>query len=274
MANACLGALKKVGVRMMRYQNKVALVSGGLGGFGRAVAQRLVSEGATVVLGDVASSDASAEQEFHGAGPSIYLMPLDVTVPASWAEVVDRTIERFGRLDLLVNNAGVTSSNYTPIDEVAAEEWRRLFSVNVDGVFFGTQAALRVMKQSPVGGAIVNIGSIASYISIDYNDAYAAGKSAVRGFTRQAALSAAKLGYNVRINVVHPGYVFTPLIARKLIQKHGSEEAARTFLRGMNPLGRVVEPCDIASVVAFFGSDDARMVTGAELVVDAGHVLQ
>jgi 3(or 17)beta-hydroxysteroid dehydrogenase len=250
------------------------LVSGGLGGFGRAIADSLVAEGAHVVLGDLTASDAIPEQEFLQAGGAVSLATLDVTKPANWAEVVSQTIERFGRLDLLVNNAGVTSSAYMPVDEVSADEWHRLFSVNVDGVFFGTQAALRVMKQSVRGGAIVNIGSIASYIGIDYNDAYAAGKSAVRGMTRQTALSAARLGYNVRINVVHPGYVWTPLIARKLIQKHGSEEAAKAFVRGLNPMGRVVEPHDVASAVAFLGSDDARMITGAELVVDAGHVLQ
>jgi 3(or 17)beta-hydroxysteroid dehydrogenase len=259
---------------MMRYENRVALVSGGLGGFGVAIAQRLASEGARVVIGDVATADANVRDGLFEIGRQPVVMTLDVTDPASWNEITHQTVERFGRLDLLVNNAGVTSPAYTAIDEVSPEEWKRLFSVNVDGVFFGIQAALRAMKRSAEGGAIVNIGSIASYIGIDYNDAYAAGKSAVRGMTRQMALSAAKLGHNVRINVVHPGYVWTPLVARKLVQKHGSEEKAKAFLRGLNPLGRIVEPRDVANAVAFLGSADARMITGAELLVDAGHVLQ
>ncbi|MBK9362755.1 MAG: SDR family oxidoreductase [Rubrivivax sp.] len=183
-------------------------------------------------------------------------------------------MSRFGRLDLLVNNAGVTSPTRRPVDELSPEEWRRVHAVNLDGTFFGIQAALRVMKGSPRGGSIVNIDSISSFTSIENHEAYSTSKSAVRGLTRHAALSCAKLGYRVRVNAVHPGVVWTPLFAQKWSERFGSEEKAREYQRSLTPSGDAVETSDIASAVAFLGSDDARMVTGSELVVDAGATLE
>jgi 3(or 17)beta-hydroxysteroid dehydrogenase len=257
--------------KVNRYVGKVALVSGGMGGFGLAIAERLAEEGCHVILGDITVDERS---DIKHQMVNREHMLLDVTSPGSWDDVTSDIVSRYGSLDVVVNNAGVTSQRRESIDEVTPEEFRRVCSVNLDGTFFGIQAALRAMKRSPSGGSIVNIGSIASYIGIDFNDCYSAGKSAVRGLTRQAALSAARLGYNVRINVVHPGYVWTPLIARKLAQVHGNEEKAMTYVRSLNPMGKLVEPKDVASAVAFLGSDDARMITGAELLVDAGHVTQ
>lgn len=261
-------------MNMKRFDKQVALVSGGLGAMGQAIARRLAQEGAQVVLGDIAvAAPAQLEQAFAGL-PAPLSLRLDVTDAGSWEAAVQATLQRFGRLDVLVNNAGVVTPGSHAFDDIALDEWKRVFSINVDGVFLGVQAGLRAMKASSAGGAIVNMGSIAGYVGSRDGGAYGSSKSAVRNLTKQAALSAARFGYNVRVNAVHPGYVWTPLIEDKLVQQFGSREAAREAVRGMNPLGRIVEVEDVAAAVAFLASGDARMITGADLVVDGGRLIQ
>ena len=261
-------------MNMKRFDKQVALVSGGLGAMGRAIARRLAQEGAQVVLGDLhVATPEQLAQDFAGL-PVPLSLPLNVTDAASWDAAVQATVQRFGRLDVLVNNAGVVMTGSHAFDDIALEEWQRVFSVNVDGVFLGVQAGLRAMKASPDGGVIVNMGSIAGYVGSRDGGAYGASKSAVRNLTKQAALSAARFGYKVRVNAVHPGYVWTPLIEQKLITQFGSREAALQAVAGMNPMGQIVEVEDVAAAVAFLASSDARMITGADLVVDGGRLVQ
>ncbi|RKP47149.1 SDR family NAD(P)-dependent oxidoreductase [Pararobbsia silviterrae] len=260
---------------MKRYEGKVALITGGLGAFGKAIAARLVEEGARAMLGDLSVPSADTlEGAFGEAAERIAGVRLDVTSAESWDQAVAETYRRFGRFDVLVNNAGTLSPAPAVFDEIGLDEWRRVFAVNVDGCFLGVQAALRAMKSAPDGGVIVNMGSIAGYVGSKDNGAYGASKSAVRNLTKQAAISAARLGYNVRVNAVHPGYAWTPLVEAKLTEQYGSREAAMQFMRSLNPLGRIVEPRDVAAAVAFLGSDDARMITGGDLIVDAGRLAQ
>ncbi len=259
---------------MKRFESKTAFISGGLGGMGMAIAKRLTAEGAAVVLGDVAPANAAALQQYFGALPVPQVVALDVTQADSWEAALAATVARHGALDIVVNNAGVVMRDAHPFDEIPLQEWQRVFSINVDGAFLGLQAAIRVMKQSAHGGNIVNLGSVASQVGSKDAGAYGASKAAVTNMTKQAALSAARLGYQVRVNAVHPGYVWTPLIESKLIQQFGSLEAAQQAVRGMNPLGDIVTPDDVAASIAFLASNDARMITGADLVIDGGRLIQ
>ncbi|AUL49266.1 short-chain dehydrogenase [Bordetella trematum] len=258
---------------MQRYANQVVLISGGLGDMGLAIGERLGQEGALVVLGDIARPDQAAlGARFGSRIPEV--LALDVTSPESWRAVVDTVLQRHGRLDVLVNNAGVVSRESVNFDQIDATEWQRLFAINVDGVFHGVQAAMRVMKGQPEGGAIVNMGSIAGFVGSATGGAYGTSKSALRNLTQQAALSAARAGYRVRVNAVHPGYVWTALIAEKLTAQFGGIEAAQHAVRAMNPMQTIVTPQDVAAAVAFLGSADARLITGADLVVDGGRLIQ
>lgn len=178
-----------------------------------------------------------------------------------------------GGLHLLINNAGVITPVPQPIADVPLEEFHRVLKVNLDGVLLGTQAALKVMKRG-VGAAIVNLGSLAAYTGSADNGTYGVSKGAVRALTKHSALSAARNGHDVRINVVHPGYVWTPLVAAKAAGQFGSEPAARDAFSKMNPSGRIVEPSDVAAAIAFLGSQDARMIHGADLVIDGGRLIQ
>lgn len=258
---------------MTRFEGRTALVSGGVGAMGMAIGRRLAQEGAAVVLADTSPADEAAVATAFAGLPAPTVMVLDVTLADAWAAVLAAVEDRFGRLDLLVNNAGILSPEPQPFDEIDLAEWRRVFAVNVDGVLLGTQAALRSMRTRG-GGAVVNIASIAGYVGSKDNCTYGVSKGAVRSMTKQAALSAARLGYGVRVNAVHPGYVWTPLVEARAVAQYGSREAALAAFRGMNPSGRVVEPDDVAAAVAFLGSDDARMINGADLVVDGGRLIQ
>jgi len=253
---------------MTRFQGKTALVSGGFGTIGLAIGARLAREGANVVLADIAQNPPARVQEMAAAHVS-----LDVTSEDDWAKATAFAVDRYGSLDVLVNNAGILNKASQLFDELKLDEWRQLFAVNVDGVLLGTQAGMRSMKVQG-GGSIVNIASIAGYVGSKDNGSYGASKGAVRSLTKQAALSAAQAGYGVRVNAVHPGFVWTPLIEAKAVGRFGSVEAAQTAFRGMNPLNRIVGPDDVAAAVAFLASDDAAMITGADLVVDGGRLIQ
>lgn len=259
---------------MNRFESTTVFISGGLGGMGLAIAKRMMTEGAAVVLGDVATPDAAALQQYFGALPLPTVVALDVTNPDSWAAALAATVAKHGRLDVLVNNAGVVMRGSHAFDEIPLDDWQRVFSINVDGAFLGLQAAIRVMKTQAAGGNIVNLGSVASQVGSKDAGAYGASKAAVTNMTKQAALSAARFGYQVRVNAVHPGYVWTPLIEAKLVAQFGSLEAAQNAVRAMNPLGDIVTPDDVAASIAFLASNDARMITGADLVIDGGRLIQ
>lgn len=241
---------------------------------GLGIARRLAAEGARIALADrVAGNAGQLHGQVGGAEPPLVL-GLDVTQPAQWSPVVERVLATFGRLDVLVNNAGVIAREPRPIDEVDFDDWRHVFSVNVDGTLLGIQAAMKAMRAAPHGGAIVNIGSVASYVGSRDGAAYGASKAAVRNLTKQAALSAARMGWPVRVNAVHPGYVWTPLVADRLVAQFGDLATAQEAVRAMNPMRRIVEVEDVAAAVAFLASDDARMITGADLVIDGGRLIQ
>lgn len=255
-----------------RFHGKVALITGGAGAIGIASAERLATEGAQVVVTDLKLGNAP---ETHSSPGLPYLwLTHDVRRPDEWARVIATTVARFGCLDVLVNNAGMIPQQPVPFDEIGLDEWHSVFAVNVDGALLGMQAAMRAMKTQPQGGAIVNMGSISGFVGSKDLGVYASSKGAVRTMSRQAAVSAAHFGYNVRVNAVHPGYLWTPFVEAQLTARFGGREQALEAVRRMNPMGQIVEPEDVAAAVAFLASDDARMITGTDLVIDGGRLVQ
>lgn len=254
---------------MGRVEGKIALITGGARGLGEATGQVMALEGATVILTDVldAEGEAVAKEITAKGGKATYLHQ-DVTEEATWAEITTQIVAEHGRLDIVVNNAGIVLD--ANVEDTTLEGWRRVNSINSEAVFLGTREAIRVMKaQDPRGGSIVNLSSIAGLIGIDNLAAYNASKGAVRLFTKSAALHVAKAGYGIRVNSVHPSYTWTPMV-QQLGDNTGDRDAFYQALASMHPLGRPGEPMDIAYGVLYLASDEARWVTGSELVIDGG----
>lgn len=250
---------------MGRVQDKVCVVTGGARGLGLAAAEALLAEGARVLLTDVDRAAGAAEAQRLGARARFRVQ--DVTDAAQWAATLDAALAEWGRLDVLVNNAGV--AGIADVERITLADWQRTLDINLSGVFLGTQAAIARMKAG--GGSIVNIASIEGLIGEPLIPAYNASKGGVRLFTRSAAVHCARSGYPVRINNVCPGFAETQMVAGALASMAPDEAqgfAARTLAR--IPLGRFARPAEIAACVLFLASDESSYVTGADLVVDGG----
>jgi NAD(P)-dependent dehydrogenase (short-subunit alcohol dehydrogenase family) len=259
---------------MDRVRGKIALVTGGALGLGLASAKMLAREGASVVVTDIKDSEgeAAAKSIRDAGGKSLYL-PHDVSREEEWQNVIARTVKEFGRLDVLINNAGVGIG--APPEEQTLEQWRFLMSVNLDGVFLGTMHALRAMKEHPPkGGSIINLSSIEGLVGDPNLGAYNASKGGVRLYTKSVALYCAKAGLNIRVNSIHPGYIWTPMVDNYLRQSGGSVTEGRKALDAMHPIGHVGKPDDIAYGVVYLASDESKFVTGSELVIDGGYTAQ
>ena len=252
-----------------RVAGKVVLITGAASGIGLASAEACAREGAIVVITDVNVPEGEAQvARLRAAGLTVEFLAQDTTSEADWTRVVDTVLARHGRLDVLVNNAGIAV--IAPVEQETLAGWRRTQAVNMEGVFLGTREAIRAMKGR--GGSIVNISSIEGIIGEPHVPAYNASKGGVRVFTKSAALHCAQAGYGIRVNSVHPGYVGTPLVANAIGALPPVEAAAlQQDLIGRIPLGRLAEPREIAPAVLFLASDEASYVTGSELVVDGGY---
>lgn len=246
-----------------RLAGKIILVTGASGGIGRAIVDRIEAEGATAIAADlVAEKDGIA---------------IDVRDEAQWIAALAEVERRHGRLDGLVNNAGINQSagGETP-EDFLIDDLHRMFAVNVDGMALGCKHAMPLMAKGG-GGSIVNMASIAGSLPCDFIAAYGASKSAVAHWTKSVALHCARKASGIRCNSVHPGSVLTgmmdDLFARMAAKAGITPAAAEAGLRGQIPMGRYQEPIDIANAVLFLLSDEARFVTGIELVVDGGMML-
>lgn len=254
---------------MGRVQGKVAIVTGAGMGLGRAAALMLAKEGARVVATDIKEEAGreTAEAIIEAGGEAMFIRH-DVSNESEWSEVIASTRRRFGKLDILVNNAGVLFS--AGVEETSLEQWRWLMSVNLEGVFLGTKHAMAAMKEK--GGSIINLSSVAGLVGLPNLGAYNASKGAVRLFSKAAALECAKAGGRVRVNTIHPGGIWTPML-EQFIGKHG-DAAADQAAAAMHPVGHAGEPDDIAYGVLYLASDESKFVTGAELVIDGGYTAQ
>lgn len=248
---------------MARLADKVALISGGARGQGAAEARAFANEGATVVFGDILDAEGQAvAAEIQAAGDDAHYRHLDVTSEADWQSAVDFVTERFGRLDILINNAAVLIPR-VPIEERTAEEWDRVMSVNAKGVFLGTKFAIPAMRASG-GGSIVNISSIAGIgQSAHQEPAYAASKGAIRIFSKVTATQHAV--DKIRCNSVHPGPVDTVMFR----QAFADPDALAKRLARV-PLNRAGTIEEIVAGVLFLASDESSYVTGTELIMDGG----
>ncbi len=248
---------------MARLSGKIALISGGAQGMGAAEARSFVAEGAKVVFGDVLDDAGNAvAAEIQASGGDATFIHLDVTNEADWRAAVDFTTGRFGRLDILVNNAAILVPR-VPIEERTAEEWDRVMAVNAKGVFLGTKFAIPAMRASG-GGSIINISSIAGIgQSLHQEPAYAASKGAVRIFSKVTATQHAK--DKIRCNSVHPGPVDTEMFRNAFA---GPDDLAKRLSRV--PMRRAALIEEIVAGVIFLASDDSSYVTGSELVIDGG----
>jgi NAD(P)-dependent dehydrogenase (short-subunit alcohol dehydrogenase family) len=254
-----------------RVEGKVAVVTGGALGIGKACAQVLAQEGAKVVITDIKEAEGRAlAEEIQAAGGQALFVRQDVAQEAEWQAVVAATLQAFGRLDILVNNAGIGTS--VNIEEETLAGWRRLMSINLDAVFLGTQYAIKTMKGTG-GGSIVNISSIEGLVGDPSIAAYNASKGGVRLLTKSAALYCARGGLNIRVNSVHPGYIRTPMIDNALAASPDGQ-AMYDYLVSLHPVGHLGEPDDIAYGVLYLASDESKFVTGSELVIDGGYTAQ
>jgi NAD(P)-dependent dehydrogenase (short-subunit alcohol dehydrogenase family) len=252
-----------------RVAGKVALITGGASGLGEAAAQRLAGEGAVVVISDVnvAAGEAVA-QSIARTGAAASFMAHDAASEGDWDRVVADVLAEHGKLDVLFNNAGIGTTDSSPIEDMSLQTWRATLSVNLDGVFLGLRAGIRAMKQGS-GGSIINTSSIYGIVSAVGIAAYSASKGGVRTLTKAAALECARAGHGIRVNSVHPGHIDTPMIAHRVATRAG-----RDALTARYPVGHLGEPLDIANAVLFLASDESKFMTGAELVVDGGFTAQ
>ncbi|MAZ87390.1 MAG: 3-beta hydroxysteroid dehydrogenase [Cellvibrionaceae bacterium] len=251
-----------------RLKDKVAIVTGAGAGIGAAIAAEFTRQGAAVVVTDINLPAAEAVAVgLAQSGAATLALEHNVASEEAWEQVIQQTMGHYGRLDVLVNNAGIGIP--ATIEEQTLEEFKRHDEVNVHGVFLGTQKAIAVLKES--GGSIINISSIDGIIGDPKAAAYNASKGAVRTLTKSAALHCAESRYGVRINSVHPGYILTDMVEKQLLgaSKEFVEEYTRLKIDRI-PMGVVGAPSDIALGCVYLASDESRYVTGAELVIDGG----
>ena len=251
--------------RSGRLAGKTALITGAASGIGRATAALFHAEGAKV-----AASDRNEAGLAGLDGVADLTLPQDVTDEARWREVVDAVMAAFGRLDILVNSAGIALKGN--IETATLADFRRTEAVNVEGVFLGCREAIRVMKGNG-GGSIVNLSSVAGIIGDAQSAAYCASKGAVRLLTKSAALYCGRSGYNIRLNSVHPSFADTPMV-QELIASSKNPERVREGLMRAAPLGRMGRPEEVANAILYLASDESSFTTGIELMVDGGLTAQ
>lgn len=250
---------------MDRVKGKVAVVTGAARGIGRACALRLAEEGAAVAVTDLLDDEGQGVvDEITSNGGRAAYWKLDVSDEAAVERVFNETADRWGRLDIVVNNAGIAGPA-EPTDKIDEADWDKLFAVNVKGVFFGTKHAVPHLRKAG-GGSIINMSSIYGLVGAADAPAYHAAKGAVTLMSKNDALLYA--GEDIRVNAVHPGFIRTPMVEQADEEFDGQLIPAVT---AKTPVGRLGEPDDIAWAVVYLASDESRFVTGSSLVVDGGY---
>ncbi len=239
----------------MRLEDKVAIVTGGSSGIGKAIAERYVEEGAEVVIADIDEEEGEEVADEVGCE----FTRCDVSDWENVKDLVESTVERHGRLDVMVNNAGIGSRS--TIEEMDIDEWEKILSVDLDGVMYGTKAAVPHLKETE--GCVINMGSIYGLTGDIGATAYNAAKGGVVNFTRSVADDLAH--QNVRVNSICPGFVDTPMIEEAM-----EDEKFKQHVMNMTPMKRVAQPEEIADVAVFLASEESSYITGVNLPVDGG----
>lgn len=253
---------------MKRLDGKTCIVTGGAKGIGKATCLRLAEEGARVAITDIDDEDGKRlRDEIGRKGGTARYWHLDVTDEDAVDRVFGEVADRFGGIDVVVNNAGIAGVN-KPTDQITSGEWQQVMDVNVNGVFYCTRAAIPHMRKRG-GGSVVNLSSIYGIIGAPDVPPYHASKGAVREMSKTDAMLYAKEG--IRVNSVHPGFIWTPLVQAMAEASEEGSKAFRAHLDELHPVGHVGEPEDIAAGIAYLASDDAKFMTGSELVIDGGY---
>jgi NAD(P)-dependent dehydrogenase (short-subunit alcohol dehydrogenase family) len=256
---------------MGRIKNKVAVVTGGARGIGRSVCKVFAREGAAVAVTDIIDNEGrQVVDEIKNAGGRAEFWNMDTSREEDVIRVFSAVDDQLGGIDVLVNNAGISGTN-KPTHKIESEEWDQVIRVNVKGVFLCTKHVVPYLQRNN-GGSVINLSSIYGIISAPDLPPYHASKGAVRLMSKTDALLYAK--DNIRVNSIHPGYIWTPLVADLA---ESSEEGVDNFRRNLDakhPIGHVGEPEDIAYGALYLASDESKFVTGSELVIDGGYIAQ
>lgn len=256
---------------MDRLKNRVGVITGGALGIGRATAVLFARQKAIVAVTDVRDKEGTELiKEIRASGGTAEYWHLDVTRESQVREVLGKIYKRFGKIDVLVNNAGISGTN-KPTHEVDEREWDNLMAVNVKGTFFCTKHVIPYMKAAR-RGSIINLSSIYGLVGAGDFPPYHASKGAVRLMSKNDALLYA--GDGIRVNSVHPGFIWTPMVENAAKQSDIGAKEFRKVIDARHPLGHIGEPNDIAWGIVYLASDEAKFVTGAELVIDGGYTAQ
>ena len=253
---------------MGRLEGKTALVTGAASGIGLQTSIRLAEEGALVMMTDINHEEGLQQAEKLGANATF--LKLDITEEEEWISVLDETVKRFGRLDILVNSAGMVL--IADVEQITLEDWRKVHAVNLDGTFLGCKHGVRVMKEFGAG-SIINLSSVSGMIGGFNLAAYNSSKGAVRMLTKSVALHCARAGYGIRCNSIHPTFIETPMLESMILDSPDPEKARQTLVRQV-PLRRIGKPDDVANMIVYLASDESTFVTGTEMVIDGGVIAQ
>jgi len=253
---------------MGRLEGKTALVTGAASGIGLQTSIRLAEEGARVMMTDINLEKVRQQAEKIDANATF--LKLDITEEEEWISVLDETMKRFDRLDILVNSAGMVL--IADVEQITLEDWRKVHAVNLDGTFLGCKHGVRVMKEFGAG-SIINLSSVSGMIGGFNLAAYNSSKGAVRMLTKSVALHCARAGYGIRCNSIHPTFIETPMLESMIRDSPDPEKARQTLVRQV-PLRRIGKPDDVANMIVYLASDESTFVTGTEMVIDGGVIAQ
>ena len=255
---------------MGRVAGKIALVTGSGMGLGRATSLLLAKEGASIFCTDIGPEHGEETvQLIRAVGGTADFLRHDVSSPADWDAVSIAVEKRHGRLDVLVNNAGIALA--ANIETTTMEQWHKTMAVNADGVFLGCKHGVALMKKN-LKGSIINLSSIDGIIGEAELAAYCASKGAVRTLTKSVAVHCGEQKYGIRCNSIHPGYIWTPQ-TENYLRDLGTLESEKSKALSRHPIGYLGEPNDIAYMVLYLASDESKFVTGSEMVVDGGYLM-
>jgi NAD(P)-dependent dehydrogenase (short-subunit alcohol dehydrogenase family) len=247
----------------MKLQDQVAIVTGGASGIGEASVRAFAEEGAKVVIADFADRGQEVSDKLNADGYDTFFFKIDVTDEDQTKELIQKTVEKYGRLDVMFANAGIAKD--APALDLSYDDWKRTIDVNLSGVFLSDKYAIEQFQKQGDGGVIVNCGSIHSFVSLPSPTAYSSAKGGVKLLTQNLCTAYAKDG--IRVNAICPGYIETPLL-KDLDEDH------LNHLRSLHPQGRLGKPEEVAKSVVFLASKDAGFVNGTTLLVDGGYTAQ